>query len=178
MSYNQRYPIISFRIESTYKKKLQTEATNKKLSLSDLAKLVLQDYAQGKLISPKKSLDLEIAQARLEKLKVETKYLQLKNDYFENFKKPLSDSGTRMLSRSFNHQKIISPEQNNQSPYDESNKRFQCVDCHAQFPYGSMDGFLTQMLEYKNHIIANHNRELNAIEKDVFSTIQFQGVSK
>ena len=173
MSYNQRYPIISFRIESTYKKKLQTEATNKKLSLSDLAKLVLQDYAQGKLISPKKSLDLEIAQARLEKLKVETKYLKLKNDYFENFNKPLSNSGTRMLASSFNQ-----PKNNNQSPYDESNKRFQCVDCQAVFPYGSMDGFLSQMLEYKNHIVAEHNRELNAIEKDVFSKIQFQGVSK
>ena len=65
-----------------------------------------------------------------------------------------------------------------QSPYDESNKRFHCVDCNALFPYGSMEGFLSQMLEYKNHIVAKHNRELNAIEKDVLSKITFQGKSK
>ncbi len=172
MSYNQRYPIISFRIESTYKKKLQTEATNKKLSLSDLAKLVLQDYAQGKLISPKKSLDLEIAQARLEKLKVETNYLRMKNDYFEKFNKPLSDSGTRMLSRAVKHQQLISPE-NTQSPYDESNNRFQCVDCGNCFDFDSVETFLTEMREYKNHIIAKHNRDLNVIEKDVFGRVRF-----
>ena len=172
MTYNERFPVISLRVDSLIKKKLSIESGNKKITINELCRSILEDYANKKLVSPKKSLDLEIAQARLEKLKVETKYLQLKNNYFENFNKPLSNSGTRMLSSSFNQQK-----NNNQSPYDESNKRFQCVDCQAVFSYGSMDGFLSQMLEYKNHIIAEHNRELNAIEKDVFNKIQFQGVS-
>ena len=177
MNYNDKFPVISLRVDSLIKKKLSIESGNKKITLNELCRTILEDYANKKLVSPKKSLDLEIAQARLEKLKVETKYLQLKNDYFENFKKPLSDSGTRILSRAYNHQKIVSPE-NNQSPYDESNKRFQCVDCGVLFAYATMDGFLSQMLEYKNHIVANHNRELNAIEKDVFSKITFLGASK
>jgi len=173
LTYNERFPVISLRVDLVVKKKLASESGNKKITLNELCRSILEDYANKKLVSPKKSLDLEIAQARLEKLKVETKYLQLKNNYFENFNKPLSNSGTRMLSSSFNQ-----PKNNNQSPYDESNKRFQCVDCRAVFPYGSMDGFLSQMLEYKNHIVAQHNRELNAIEKDVFNKIQFQGASK
>jgi hypothetical protein len=178
LNYNDKFPVISLRVDLVVKKKLASESGNKKITLNELCRSILEDYANKKLVSPKKSLDLEIAQARLEKLKVETKYLQLKNDYFENFKKPLSDSGTRILSRAVKHQKLVSPEDQHQSPYDESNKRFQCVDCGVLFAYGTMDGFLSQMLEYKNHILAKHNRELNPIEKDVFNKIQFQGVSK
>ena len=170
MSYNEKYPIISYRLPSFYKKKIEKIALKEGKSFGEKSKEILQLFADGKLIDM--NLEVELLKARLEKIKVETKYLQLKNDYFENFKKPLSDSGTRILSRSVKHQQLISPE-NNQSPYDESNKRFQCVDCGVLFPYGSMDGFLTQMLEYKNHIVANHNRELNPIEKDVFNKIQF-----
>lgn len=177
MSYNSRNPTIAFRVSSYSKGKLEKEASKEKMDVANYVKSIIEKYLDGELTKNEKTIEQELLKARLEKIKVETKYLQLKNDYFENFKKPLSDSGTRILSRAYNHQKIVSPE-NNQSPYDESNKRFRCVDCNALFPYGSMDGFLTQMLEYKNHIVANHNRELNAIEKDVFSKIQFQGVSK
>jgi len=177
LSYNSRNPTIAFRVSSYSKGKLEKEASKEKMDVANYVKSIIEKYLDGELTKNEKTIEQELLKARLEKIKVETKYLQLKNDYFENFKKPLSDSGTRILSRAYNHQKIVSPE-NNQSPYDESNKRFRCVDCNALFPYGSMDGFLTQMLEYKNHIVANHNRELNAIEKDVFSKIQFQGVSK
>ena len=177
MSYNSRNPTIAFRVSSYSKGKLEKEASKEKMDVANYVKSIIEKYLDGELTKNEKTIEQELLKARLEKIKVETKYLQLKNNYFENFNKPLSDSGTRMLSRAYNHQKIVSPE-NNQSPYDESNKRFRCVDCNALFPYGSMDGFLTQMLEYKNHIVANHNRELNAIEKDVFSKIQFQGVSK
>lgn len=176
-NYNSRFPTISFRIDNMIKKKLEKEADKKQISATALAQEIIRNFFIDSSAKNKEDLDNELLKARLEKIKVETKYLQLKNDYFENFKKPLSDSGTRMLSRAYNHQKIVSPE-NNQSPYDESNKRFQCVDCGVLFAYGSMDGFLSQMLEYKNHIVAQHNRELNAIEKDVFNKIQFQGVSK
>ena len=177
-NYNSRFPTISFRIDNMIKKKLEKEANKKQISTTALAQEIIRNFFIDSSAKNKEDLDNELLKARLEKIKVETKYLQLKNDYFANFNKPLSDSGTRILSRAYNHQKIVAPEDQHQSPYDEANKRFQCVDCPTIFPFGSMDGFLNQMLEYKNHIVAKHNRELNAIEKDVFSKITFQGVSK
>jgi hypothetical protein len=170
MSYNEKYPIISYRLPSFYKKKIEKIALKEGKSFGEKSKEILQLFADGKLIDM--NLEVELLKARLEKIKVETKYLQLKNDYFENFKKPLSDSGTRILSRSVKHQQLISPE-NNQSPYDESNNRFMCVDCGNCFDFDSVETFLTQMREYKNHIIANHNRDLNALEKDVFGRVRF-----
>gem|GEM_PF-2396255 len=178
MSYNSRNPTIAFRVSSYSKGKLEKEASKEKMDVANYVKSIIEKYLDGELTKNEKTIEQELLKARLEKIKVETKYLQLKNDYFANFNKPLSDSGTRILSRAYNHQKIVAPEDQHQSPYDEANKRFQCVDCPTIFPFGSMDGFLSQMLEYKNHIVAKHNRELNAIEKDVFSKITFQGVSK
>ena len=154
------------------KKKLEKEADKKQITTTALAQEIIRNFFIDSSAKNKEDLDNELLKARLEKIKVETKYLQLKNDYFENFKKPLSDSGTRILSRAYNHQKIVSPE-NNQSPYDESNNRFMCVDCGNCFDFDSVETFLTQMREYKNHIIANHNRDLNALEKDVFGRVRF-----
>jgi len=171
-NYNSRFPTISFRIDNMIKKKLEKEANNKQISTTALAQEIIRNFFIDSSAKNKEDLDNELLKARLEKIKVETKYLQLKNNYFENFNKPLSDSGTRILSRAVKHQQLISPE-NTQSPYDESNNRFQCVDCGNCFDFDSVETFLTEMREYKNHIIAKHNRDLNAIEKDVFGRVRF-----
>ena len=172
MSYNSRNPTIAFRVSSYSKGKLEKEASKEKKDVANYVKSIIEKYLDGELTKNEKTIEQELLKARLEKIKVETKYLQLKNNYFENFNKPLSDSGTRFLSRAVKHQQLISPE-NTQSPYDESNNRFQCVDCGNCFDFDSVETFLTEMREYKNHIIAKHNRDLNAIEKDVFGRVRF-----
>ena len=106
-NYNSRFPTISFRIDNMIKKKLEKEADKKQISATALAQEIIRNFFIDSTAKNKEDLDNELLKARLEKIKVETKYLQLKNDYFENFKKPLSDSGTRMLSRAYNHQKIV-----------------------------------------------------------------------
>jgi hypothetical protein len=178
MSYQSRNPTIAFRTTAYNKGKMEKEARSKKMELSKYCAAIIEDYVQGNLIKEDQSSEME--KLKMEKLKEEIRYLKIKNDFAENFDQPLSNSGMRMLKpiKQTYDKQILVNEGFQQSPYDESNKRFQCVDCSALFPYGSMEGFLSQMLEYKNHIVAKHNRELNAIEKDVLSRITFQGKSK
>ena len=181
MSYNEKYPIISYRLPSFYKKKIEKIALKEGKSFGEKSKEILQLFADGKLMDM--NLEVELLKARLEKIKVETKYLQLKNDYFENFNKPLSDSGTRILSRSVKHSKLLSDAKQLEeiqvnSPYDELNNRLQCVDCGRLYTWINQTGFIDQIAEFSNHLKISHNRELNALEKDVINELKFAGASK
>ena len=178
MGYNERNPSFTFRFGEYRHGKLNKLAKAAKMSTVDYVRsAILDPFLNGDLIpKAKDDLALEMQKLKIEKTKAEIEYLKLKNKYLETFGAPMSNSATRILKPQITT--ITHQASETKSPYDESNKRFRCVDCNALFPYGSMDGFLTQMLEYKNHIVANHNRELNAIEKDVFNKITFLGASK
>jgi hypothetical protein len=177
MSYNEKYPIISYRLPSFYKKKIEKIALKQGKSFGEKSKEILQLFADGKLIDM--NLEVELMKARLEKLKLENKLTQLKIDYFENFGTPLNPSSTRIISRKLLHQNLISGEVQDQtsSPYDESNKRLKCVNCNQLFEWINQSGFIDQIKEYTNHTKISHNRELNALEKDVIDNLEFQGAS-
>ena len=165
------------------KKKLEKEANNKQISTTALAQEIIRNFFIDSSAKNKEDLDNELLKARLEKIKVETKYLQLKNDYFQNFNKPLSDSGTRILSRSVKHSKLLSDAKQLEeiqvnSPYDELNNRLQCVDCGRLYTWINQTGFIDQIAEFSNHLKISHNRELNALEKDVINELKFAGASK
>jgi hypothetical protein len=179
MSYNDKFPVISLRVDFLVKKKLLIESGNKKITINELSRSILEDYTTGKLISQRKNLDIELQGARLEKLKLENKLTQLKIDYFENFGTPLNPSSTRIISRKLLHQNLISGEVQDQtsSPYDESNKRLKCVNCNQLFTWINQSGFIDQIKEFTNHLKISHNRELNALEKDVIDNLEFQGAS-
>ncbi len=172
MSYQTRNPTIAFRTTAYNKGKMEKEARSKKMELSKYCAAIIEDYVQGILVKEDQSSEME--KLRMEKLKEEIRYLKIKNDFAENFDKPLSNSATRMIKPAITNNQELSF----QSPYDASSKRLQCVDCGVLITWDNFESYLTQIPEYKKHILNKHNRELSAIEKDVIDNLKYEGKSK
>jgi hypothetical protein len=172
MSYQTRNPTIAFRTTAYNKGKMEKEARSKKMELSKYCAAIIEDYVQGVLVKEDQSSEME--KLRMEKLKEEIRYLKIKNDFAENFDKPLSNSATRMLKPAITTNQELSF----QSPYDATTKRLQCVDCGVLITWDNFESYLTQIPEYKKHILNKHNRELSAIEKDVIDNLKYEGKSK
>ena len=173
MSYQTRNPTIAFRTTAYNKGKMEKEARSKKMELSKYCAAIIEDQVQGKLVKEDQSSEME--KLRMEKLKEEIRYLKIKNDFAENFDKPISNSATRILKPVITtNNEII----NGVSPYDANNKRLQCTDCGVLLTWNSFETYLQQIKEYKNHILSRHNRELSAIEKDVINNLKYEGKSK
>jgi predicted small metal-binding protein len=152
---------------------MEKEARSKKMELSKYCAAIIEDYVQGRLVKEDQSSEME--KLRMEKLKEEIRYLKIKNDFAENFDKPISNSATRILKPVITtNNEII----NGVSPYDANNKRLQCTDCGVLLTWNSFETYLQQIKEYKNHILSRHNRELSAIEKDVINNLKYEGKSK
>ena len=172
MSYQTRNPTIAFRTTAYNKGKMEKEARTKKMELSKYCAAIIEDYVQGRLVKEDQSSEME--KLRMEKLKEEIRYLKIKNDFAENFDKPISNSATRMLKPAITNNQELSF----QSPYDATTKRLQCVDCGVLITWDNFESYLTQIHEYKKHILNKHNRELSAIEKDVIDNLKYEGKSK
>ena len=172
MSYQTRNPTIAFRTTAYNKGKMEKEARSKKMELSKYCAAIIEDYVNGVLVKEDQSSEME--KLRMEKLKEEIRYLKIKNDFAENFDKPLSNSATRMLKPAITTNQELSF----QSPYDATTKRLQCVDCGVLITWNNFESYLTQIHEYKKHILNKHNRELSAIEKDVIDNLKYEGKSK
>ena len=173
MSYQTRNPTIAFRTTAYNKGKMEKEARSKKMELSKYCAAIIEDYVQGRLVKEDQSSEME--KLRMEKLREEIRYLKIKNDFAENFDKPISNSATRILKPVITtNNEII----NGVSPYDANNKRLQCTDCGVLLTWNSFETYLQQIKEYKNHILSRHNRELSAIEKDVINNLKYEGKSK
>ena len=173
MSYQTRNPTIAFRTTAYNKGKMEKEARSKKMELSKYCAAIIEDYVQGVLVKEDQSSEME--KLRMEKLKEEIRYLKIKNDFAENFDKPISNSGTRMIKPAITtNNEII----NGVSPYDADHKRLQCTDCGILVCWNDFSSYLVQIKEYKQHILSRHNRELTAIEKDVIDNLKYEGKSK
>jgi hypothetical protein len=172
MSYQTRNPTIAFRTTAYNKGKMEKEARSKKMELSKYCAAIIEDYVQGVLVKEDQSSEME--KLRMEKLKEEIRYLKIKNDFAENFDKPLSNSATRIIKPAITNNQELSF----QSPYDATTKRLQCVDCGVLITWNNFESYLTQIPEYKKHILNKHNRELSAIEKDVIDNLKYEGKSK
>jgi phosphorylcholine metabolism protein LicD len=180
-NYEAKNPVITFRLhDEIAKKKLFKEAELKNISHNTKARDIVLSFLQGDLVPKQKSIDAELQQARLEKIKLENqklvlvvKQLQMKVDFGENFQKPISLSGTRLISAN-----VKQIQEDIQSPYDELNNRLQCVDCGRLYTWINQTGFIDQIAEFTNHLKIRHNRELNPLEKDVINNLTFTGSSK
>ena len=176
-SYNDANPIISFRIKDYQKKKLDniSKKDARFESTTDLVKEILIKYLSGELVENIESKDAKMQDLRMEKLTEEIRYLKIKNDFAENFDKPLSNSATRILKPVITtNNEII----NGVSPYDANNKRLQCTDCGVLLTWNSFETYLQQIKEYKNHILSRHNREFSPLEKNVIDNLKYEGKSK
>ena len=95
----------------------------------------------------------------------------------KNFNQPISRSATVHIKP-----EIVVETPNSvetiRSPYDESNKRLQCVECGCLFTWNGREDFIDQMGEFHRHLLSKHNRELNPIEKDVVMKLEYEGDSR
>ena len=182
-NYNERNPTLSFRVDRKEKNHLDRVAEKKKMTVNDLAKDVLSKFLKGDLILAKDDQQKELVQLRIEKIKAEIKYLQIKNNYFETFNQPMSRRAEIAIKP-----QIIEPKQrivssmidrfeSYQSPYDAKNKRLQCVDCGSLFCWYSEQEFESQMREFQRHIVSKHDRVKTEIERDVLIELKYEGDS-
>ena len=172
MSYSQKNPTVAFRIEKKLFDKLIKKAEIKKITNSEYSREIITKFLKDELIENNQT---EYDKLKLEKLKEEIRYLKIKNDFAENFDKPISNSSTRILKPVITtNNEII----NGVSPYDANNKRLQCTDCGVLLTWNSFETYLQQIKEYKNHILSRHNREFTALEKDVIDNLKYEGKSK
>jgi len=168
-NYNERNPTLSFRIERSELLHLVRLAEKKETNVNGIAKQILSKYLKGEIIDAKDNLQTELVKLRVEKIKAEIKYLQIKNNYYETFNQPMSRRAEMAIKPQIIEQKQVF--QNPQSPYDESNKRLQCVDCGSLFCWYSEQ-------EFQRHLVSKHDRAKTEIERDVLIDLKYEGCSR
>ena len=176
MGYNERNPIFSFRLGEYRHGKLLRLSKLNKMPANDFLRSILDQFLAGDLIpKAKDDLAVEMTKLKLQKIKAEIEYLQLKNKYMETFGAPMSASATRILKP-----QIASTQQTSQitmSPFDAKNNIIQCVECSQLFRWENKDEFLKQKYEFELHMTNNHNRALSYLEKSVLDDLRFSGAS-
>jgi len=175
-NYNERNPTLSFRVDRKEKNKLDREAEKKKTTVNDLAKDVLTKFLKGELIPAKDDQQKELTQLRIEKIKAEIEYLKIKNNFAINFNQPISRSATIHIKP-----EIIVETPNSsepiRSPYDASNKRLQCMECSALICWKNQDEYVESIGKLETHLMLNHNRRFNVLEKEVIDNLRYEGDS-
>ena len=175
-NYRDKHPTFSFRIDPKEKRKLDKLAYIKKISSNEFAREILTKFLNDDLVENTEDLQKEKIKLQIEKLKAEIKYAQIKNTYFENFKQPMTRRAEIAIKPQIIEQKQVF--QNPQSPYDESNKRLQCVDCGSLFCWYSEQEFNSQMQEFQRHLVSKHDRAKTEIERDVLFSLKYEGDSR
>ena len=176
-NYNERNPTLSFRVDRKEKNYLDRDAEKKKLTPNEIAREIIRKYYKGELILAKDDQQKELTQLRIEKIKAEIQYLQIKNKYYNTFNSPMS----RRAEIQIKPQIIVEQKQvfqNPQSPYDESNKRLQCIDCGILFTWNSEKNFNDQLAEFQRHIVSKHDRVKTEIERQVLIELKYEGDSR
>ena len=176
MNYNEKHPTISFRVDKKYKIFLDNDAEKQSTAPTQIANDIIKKYYDGDLVDKKSDTVLEMQKLRVEKLKQEIEYLKIKNNFANNFNRPISRSATVHIKP-----EIVVETPNSvttiRSPYDASNKRLQCTECGCLFTWNGRDNFIDQLGEFHRHLLSKHNRELNPIEKDVVMKLEYEGDS-
>ena len=118
----------------------------------------------------------ELTKLRIEKIRAEIQYLNIKNNYYETFNQPMSRRAEIAIKPLIVEQKQVF--QNPQSPYDASNKRLQCIDCGILFTWNSEKNFNDQLAEFQRHIVSKHDRVKTEIERQVLIELKYEGDSR
>jgi len=176
MSYDNLHPTFSFRITKYEDQKITKLATQNQKSRAEFAKDIITKYLKGMLVEKSEDFQTELIKLKIEKLKAEIKYAEIKNNYFETFNQPMSRRAEIAIKPQIIEKKQVF--QNPQSPYDESNKRLQCVDCGSLFCWYSEQEFESQMQEFQRHLVSKHDRAKTEIERDVLFSLKYEGDSR
>ena len=172
-NYEASNPLISFRTTKIKKDVASRDGKPRNMSANEIVREVFDKWVSGDLVEKQTDIKLEYEKAKLEKIKLENKILKMKIDFGENFQKPISLSGSRLISAN-----VKQIQEDIQSPYDELNNRLFCVTCGQLYTWINQTGFIDQIAEFTNHLKIRHNRELNPLEKDVINNLTFTGCSK
>ena len=175
MSYDNLHPTFSFRITKYEDQKITKLATQNQKSRTEFAKDIITKYLKGMLVEKSEDFQTELIKLKIEKLKAEIKYAEIKNNYFETFNQPMSRRAEIAIKPQIIEKKQVF--QNPQSPYDESNRRLQCVDCGSLFCWYSEQEFNSQMQEFQRHLVSKHDRAKTEIERDVLIDLKYEGDS-
>ena len=176
MNYDNLHPTFSFRIEKYQDQKITKLATQNQKSRTEFAKDIITKYLKGELIEKSEDFQTELIKLKIEKLKAEIKYMEIKNTYFETFHTPMTRRAEIAIKPQIIEQKQVF--QNPQSPYDASNKRLQCIDCGSLFCWYSEKEFNSQMAEFQRHLVSKHDRAKTEIERQVLIELKYEGDSR
>ena len=179
-NYNQRNPIFSFRLTDYRRSKLDKLAKMEKISANEFVRNIIDKYLANELTEKTDNKQERLMDLRIKKLEAEIKYMEIKNNFAENFGAPLSHSATRMLKPQIIEKSIqqeIVNESKQISPYDNTNKRLQCTECGILFCWVSYEEYNSQLTEFQRHLLAKHGRQMNELEKDVITWISYEGAS-
>ena len=176
MSYDNLHPTFSFRIEKYQDQKITKLATQNQKSRTEFAKDIITKYLKGELIEKSEDFQTELIKLKIEKVKAEIKYMEIKNTYFETFHTPMTRRAEIAIKPQIIEQKQVF--QNPQSPYDASNKRLQCIDCGSLFCWYSEKEFNSQMAEFQRHLVSKHDRAKTEIERQVLIELKYEGDSR
>ena len=176
MSYDTRFPTFSFRITKYDDQKITKLATQNQKSRTEFAKDIITKYLKGELIEKTSDFQTELIKLKIEKLKQEIEYMKIKNAFAQNFHSPLSRSATIHIKP-----EIIVETPNSvepiRSPYDASNKRLQCMECSALICWKNQDEYIESIGKLETHLMLNHNRRFNVLEKEVIDNLRYEGDS-
>jgi len=176
MNYNERFPAFSFRIDHNLKRKLDKLSVIEKISTNEFARNIIHMYLNNELIKKTEDLQVEKTKLQIEKLKQEVAYMKIKNAFATNFNQPLSRSATVHIKP-----EIIVETPNSvepiRSPYDASNKRLQCMECSALICWKNQDEYVEAIGKLETHLMLNHNRRFNVLEKEVIDNLRYEGDS-
>jgi len=177
MSYRHKHPTFSFRIEFKEKIKLDKLAKIDKISTNELARKIITKFLNNELIQKTEDLQTEKIKLQIEKLKQEVAYMKIKNAFATNFNQPLSRSATVHIKP-----EIVVETPNSvepiRSPYDASNKRLQCMECSALICWKNQDEYIESIGKLETHLMLNHNRRFNVLEKEVIDNLRYEGDSR
>ena len=178
MNYNDRYPNFSFRVSRSIDQKLNKLAKLHKLSKNEFARDILIKYLSNQLIEKSEDLATEKMKLQIEKLKAEIKYMEIKNNYAENFHAPMSRSATVHIKPQVIVENNNPAQEVQQSPYDAKNRRIQCVECGVIFFWKTNSDEMRWVIkEYKKHLLVKHGRNMTIFESDVIDNLEFEGAS-
>ena len=170
MNYNERNPTFSFRLNHVLNSRLTKIAKLEKISTNEMARLVIEKWLNNQLVD-KKSDDLQTEKTKLqiEKLKLECIAIQARNEFRKNPRATITMKKSLYVENNSN--------ETIRSPYDESNKRLQCVECGCLSGWKNQDEYYEKAGELQTHLMLKHDRRFNALEREVIDNLTYEGDS-
>jgi len=170
-NYEYWNPTLSFRQKRHIRTHLEKSVEKKKYdasTVSELAQTIIEKWCKGEVID--KTVDLVRRNWELKNRK-----LELEIERSERKDLGLASASVRIKPITINQ--IPDDDENIRSPYDESNKRLQCIECGCLFTWKDSDEYIEKIGELKNHLLIKHDRQFNALEREVIDNLHYEGDS-